>query len=282
MDVKEFLYFYRVVNWKDKINSIRPALYTIFGYIMAGIFMPDIIVLNTLCIAGILIFSYTINDYFDWKIHGETNFLSTQIMNEKISEKIALIYSFIPLILCIPVFFIFPPMSTISKVLLILIFLVTTFYSLPPLRLKEKDYVSFVTPPLVMTLMYLQGVTSLENLSTPVFLLGILIFIYHLYIEAIHVYADWCSEEDYKKIKDRKSLNTMLRTFPLISIILSIMFSIFNRWFLVTTFFGIVRSIETVRITHATIKEIRKNFFSPVWSLYEFAIYGIIGMMGFF
>lgn len=156
---KEFLYFYRILNWKNKVSGIRPIGYTIFGYLMAGNFYFLVIFLNTIAIFSVLIFCYGINDYFDWKFQREENFLSFVIKKKKIEEKEALVYYFLPLIFLIPLF------SVINKYSLIIFligFFLIFFYSAPPFRFKKTKFFGFILPPLAVSLLFLEGYSVLE------------------------------------------------------------------------------------------------------------------------
>jgi len=69
----------------------------------------------------------------------------------------------------------------------------------------------------------------------------------------------------------------LLHLFPLLSFLSAVVFSFYNILFLITVFFSVIRLFALRKFDTAEILRIRKNIFSPIWSIYEFAIYGIIG-----
>ncbi|MCK4527773.1 hypothetical protein KAW18_10420 [candidate division WOR-3 bacterium] len=281
MKPKEFLYFYRVINWEKKISGVRPIGYTFLGYMMAGVFKPVPIFLNTIVISAALIFWYSINDYFDWKIQKERNYLGTKI-EEGLSEKRILFYCFLPLLFLSPLFFIINRNNISSLLLLLIILLFTTFYSSPPFRFKQNKIVGIIIPPIGASILFLQAYCLSRNPGINIILLAILICLFQLYLETLHIMNDFLYEEETKKIKDLKNVSRLLRNLPLISLVVSLGFAIINPLFLITSAFSIVRFITIRRVTLKNIQRVRANFFSPIWSLYEFGIYGILGTLHLF
>jgi hypothetical protein len=277
---RELLYFYRILNWENKISGARPIGYTIFGYLMVGSFVFLPLFLNTLAIFGALIFCYGLNDYFDWKIQKEKNFLSEKIKNKELTEKKALVLYCLPLLFFIPFFLIAP---TFSLIIFGTGFLLILFYSLAPLRFKKRKILGFILPPIAALLLFLEGYSILGNFNLNIFLLAVLIFIFHCYLEALHVLEDSTVKEETKKIKNTKSVVTLIKTLLIISFVVSLVFSFFNPLFLITSFFSLVR-LSTIRKINIIkkIKALRRNIFSFQWSLYEFLIYALLGMLKIF
>lgn len=277
---KELLYFYRILNWENKISGARPIGYLFLGYLIAGNFDFLLIFLNTFAIFGVLIFCYGMNDYFDWKIQKEKNFLSYKLKKKEITDKEALKYYFLPLAFCIPFFII---ASKISLIIFLMGFLFILFYSVRPIRFKKIKFLGFIFPPLAVSLLFLEGYSILGIFNIDVYLLAILIFIFQCYLEAFHVLEDSKIKEETKKIKDVKRIEKIAKTLPFFSFILSIFFSLINPFFLITSFFSIIRffSLRKVNIKKE-INRIRRNIFLPQWSLYEFLFYGILGLLHLF
>lgn len=279
----EFLYFYRIISWENKITAIRPLGYAFLGYLVAGhwVFLP--ILINTLAIIGLLMFAYSINDYYDFKNIGERNFLGTKIKEGNIGGKKAFVYCFLPLIFIVPLIFInnFFQVDILSIPLFLTGFLLTFSYLVPIFEFKKRKFLGFFILPLSTSLLFLQSFTLLGEFNLSIFFLTVLIFIFHCYVEILHVLEDSFAKREVQKIGREESIK-WLRRIPFISLILSLAFSFYNLIFLVTFIFSFVRLIALKNFRIEDIWRIRRNLFLPQWSLYEFLIYGIFGMFHMF
>lgn len=278
MKPKEFLYFYRILNWNGKISGIRPIGYTFLGYIIAGQPKFPSIILNSIAIFGILSFCSALNDYYDWKILKEYNFLASKIIQGEISKEKSIFYCLLPLILCIPFLFI-SKTGNLHLYLFIIILLLTTMYSLPPIRIKQRKLLSFLTPSIVASILFLQGFSILDKISLDIILLAILLFLYQSYLESLHVMEDSMKEYEFKKIRDPKKIFLLLKILPILSLTFSLIFSFFNFVFITTSVFSIIRYRTIRKVSFKNIHLIRANLLSPVLSLYEFGIYSIFGIL---
>jgi len=275
---KDYLYFYRVLNWENKVSGTRPIGYTVLGFLMAG--NPDFLRLLFLCLAelGALMCTYALNDYFDWKIQKERNFLSSKIQEKQLTEKHALFLAWIPATLCVFIVFVGSPLPMVlflSGVLLVL------FYSSPPLRLKEKGILGFLVPPIAIFIHFLRAYLIFNVIGSEIIFLSVLIFLFQGYLEILHVLGDSQVREEIVKIRLGNALK-LLRYFPLASALFSVVFALWNPIFLVSTVFSFVRlrALAGFKIEH--IRRIRINLLSPKLSLYEFGAYGILGWLGWF
>ena len=276
----DLLYFYRIQGWGNKLTSWRPIGYTFLGYLMTGGFRVLPIVFNSLAVLGILAFSYSLNNYFDWKIQKEDNFLATQVQQKGLAKRLALIYCFLPLLFS-P--FIFLIHSRTAIFLFIVVFLLVLFYSLPPVRLKKRRFFGFIASPLGAVLLFLQGysVLGLDFNNTNVVLLAVIIFLFQCYLETVHIIKDFFDEKEVKKV----GLETALKLkwqFPLLSLSVSLLFSFFSPFFLITALFSLVRMGIVRKVNIKNIPRMRANLFSPILSLYEFGFYGILGIFHLF
>lgn len=277
---KELLYFYRILNWKNKISGVRPIGYTIFGYLMARSFVFLPLFLNTIAIFGALIFCYTINDYFDWKLQKEKNFLVEKIEKKEINEKVILKYCFFPLIFLLP-FLILSSNYPISFFILFAFFFISVFYSIPPLRFKKRKLLGVIIPPIGAPILFLQGYFILGTFKLSILFLAFLIFLFQVYLEFLHIIDDSQQKKEIKKMSLNFSQKA-LKVVPLFSLGFSLIFSLYNPIFLITAIFSIIRFLAVKKIEIKKINQVRKNLLSPVWSLYEFLIYGILGVLHLF
>ena len=277
MKPAEVLFFYRIFNWRGKISCLRPLAYTALGYALAGHWEMPAAIGNALAILGILACSYAVNDYYDYQLKGEDNFAAFLSRSGKMPRGVVLALGFLPLILCV-----FLPWNSALPVILAGVLLVLTIlYSLPPFRLKERKVIGFAVPPLCAVVIFFQGY-FIFGLDVPqIRLFGVIVLLFHLYVETLHQIADLVGGEG-RTGSNMRRLVALTRLFPALSLLLSVVFALYNPWFLVTTFFSAVR-LAAVRRTdlEGEIFRIRKRFLSPVWSVYEFAVYGLLGILGF-
>jgi hypothetical protein len=270
------LYFYRILNWRDKISCLRPLAYTALGYAMAGYFRFGPALRNALAVAGVLAFSYVLNDYYDFRLLGENSFLAALVKKGRISLKTAFIFCWPPLLLAV----LLPTRNPAAVALFILLFLLTTIYSWPPLRLKERKIWGFFTPPACAVVIFLQSYLLFADINFTVAALAVLILLFHLYVEAIHQVAD-CVFEGGDQAKTGRYV-TAAKWLPAISLAAAAVVSFFNPIFIISVVFSLVRLIAARRIdVVGNILQIRKNFLTPIWSIYEFLIYGFLGIFNF-
>lgn len=273
---KEFIYFYRVLNWEEKINCLRPLGYVLLGYAVAGKFDFGLNLANTLALIGIFIFVYSLNDFYDWKLRGERNFLGLMIEKKEISEKQAIVYSVTPLGLIFPL--IFFKISLISWVLLFLGTGLAVIYSLPLLRLKEKRPFRLITFPFCMTLLFCQGFSLMDIFKTSTLMLGVIVFLYHCFIEALHIVSDW--QEGEKQVITQKEALKLLGYLPCSLLVISLIFALVNPLFLTTSLFSLARMrVVAQKNIIGEVLTIRKNIFDPFYLPWEFGFYALFGIL---
>lgn len=288
MNLKEFIYFYRILNWKGKISCFRFLGYSFFGYAMSfSYYYSDIswwiaCGLNAIAILGVLMFSYALNDYYDFKLQGERNFLAIKIVAGHIQEKRAIIYCCIPLIFLLPLLF-FGSLFSISLAFVFL--LLVWLYSQPPIRFKKRKLLGFLVPPTGAAILFLQAyflIGQTETSLVDVAALTVILFLFQFYVESIHILSDYFTGDEIKKIDKQKTLK-LFKILPIISLFFSFLLSFHNYWFLTTSFFSIVRILSLMKVDiEKNIQSIRKDVFTPIWSLYEFLIYAVAGVAGLF
>jgi len=280
---KELLYFYRLRNWENKICGLRVICYAIFGYMMAGQFDFLLILVNTLAIFGVMMCYYPLADYFDYKVEKERNFLASKIEKSELSVKELPFYILLPLLLIFPLVFInrLFSLNPVPIILLFLGFALLFIYSFPQTRLKERKITGIVVAPLGAALLFLQAYSLLGDLNLNILLLFILVLVYHYYLEMLHIIDDYFIKSKTGEVKIEKSLK-LLEKIPLVSLIISLLFSFFNLIFLITVPFSLIRMRAVNKIKIENIHKMRSNIFSPLLSIYEFGIYGILGVLGLF
>lgn len=282
MKFKSVLRFYRILGWKEKMTSLGSLGYAILGYSIAREFQFLPLFLNILIVFFGALFAFSINNYFDWQCQKERNFLGEKIEEGKIGQRKALFLCFLPSIfgiLILGISFKFNLISPLSATLLIFLFLLTLFYALPPIRLKEKKFLGFISVPLGGLLIFLQGYFIFGKLYFDFILLAILIFLFEIYLEILHSLEDALVLEETKKINLQKALK-LLKILPATSFFTSFGFAFFNPLFLNTSFFSLLRLFSLRNFQIEKIHQIRSNFLSLPLSFYELFIYGAFGLFG--
>jgi len=280
----DWLRFYRIRGWKNRVTWIKPTLYSFLAYTMFGIkplFVHKyikLILLNSIVVAGIAMFAYSLNDFFSAK--KEKSFIGEQIRKKNISVSQAHALCFLPLLLITGPLFL---LSNIKSALLATVLVLFSFvYSSEQFDIKNKKY-GWLVLPLSATLLFLESYFIFAGfLTRNILFLSIIIFLFACYMEVHHIIVDQSFGE--MRVLPRKKAKNLLFVFPCVSIILSIMFSFYNPIFLVTTIFSIVRTFSLRRTREKDLVRIRlsstRPFLSPVYSSYEFLIYGLFGLAG--
>ncbi len=280
---KELIYLYRLAPWGNKLRSFRMLGYTMLGYLMSGSFNLSAILINTLAVFGVLLFGFLINDFYDYKIQREINFIGFKIEEGSLKKREFFLYLLIPLFLVFPIFFIGRFIS-VSKIFLISIFaglFLIIFYSVPPLRLKERKIAGFLVSPFAVSFLFLESFSLLKQPELEIYLFVIIIFLFQCYLETLHSIKDFHDPKEITKMTLKDSLR-FLKIFSLISFSASLFLSFINRFFIITAPFSLLRLKALENLDIGAIQKTRTNLFSPVLSLYEFGFYGILGILNIF
>jgi len=278
--IKNVLYFYRILGWKEKMTGLGAIGYTFLGYALSGRFKFLSYFLNTFVVFLGTLFAFSVNNFYDWKVQGEKNFLGEKIESGKISENKALFFCFLPflfgLFLSFLSFFL-GLIPTFSFFLLVSLFLLTFFYAKPPLRLKERRFFGFLAVPLGSFLIFLESYFIFGRLTLNLIFFVVLFFLFETYLEILHVLDDSLSETEIKKLDQKKALR-LLKILPTTSLFTSLCFSFSNPIFLNTFAFSSLRLFSLRNFKLGEVRKIRKNVFSFQTSFYEYFVYGILGL----
>jgi hypothetical protein len=254
-------------------------MYPLLGYMIAGNFDLSLIVINLIVTAGMLMCVFALNDLFDFKILNEENFIEKQIKSGELTEGRVLFYCFLPLATFPLIIF----TGFIPTLLASTFLIAAVLYSLPPVRLKERKY-GWTTNMFCWEICFLQAFFAVGGIwRMNVAALLILLFIFQTYLEVIHVKVD-CEVGDIEKMKPENA-EKALYLLPSISLFVSLMFSLLTIFFLVTAFFSILRVVSLLRSRNESnvLSSLRFSslgpFLSPLYSSYEFLIYGVLGAL---
>jgi len=271
-----FAYFFRIRGVMNKNSWLPSLMYVLLGYAIAANFNPFILVVNTIAIASIFMCIFALNNLFDYWIDKERNYIGCLINKKEMSFKKGVAYCLLPL----TALFLLAFLPSISVVLAILFLGFGIAYSLPPFRLKTRKR-GWLVNPLCAALVFLEGFFAVSgNPRVEVIMLTVIILLFHSYAEGLHILTDYHLGE--KAINPEKT-KALIRKIVLLGVIVSAGFFLFNPVFLVTILFSLIRLLYLKNIDKRALYRLRfrvlEPFISPIYSAYELAIYGILGVL---
>lgn len=270
----ELLKFYRILPRKR--SWLKLLGYTVLGCTLSHPPL-SLAMLNLLMVCGIFMYGFAINDYFDFRIGGEKNFVGTFV--EKRGEGKTFFLILLPLLLLTS----FPLIPPPSLALLLSFFLIMTFHSAPPVRMKDRfGSLGYLLPPLGLTLTTLQALLLHHPIPTHHLLLLPLVFLAACQDEMLGLLLR------KKEIKNRKKIERVALWLSLPLFLLSLLFLPFSPLFLTTTLFSLLKGEGLRRIARRgfRLKE------DPLWrkmkplglslSTYHLGAYALFGLLGLF
>jgi len=278
MKFKDLLCFYRVISWRHKISGWRPLLYTFFAYAVSGECHSFLYAINTFAwVSPFLVFG-PFDDYWDFRIKGEYNFVTYLIKEKKFSHKKIFALIGLPLIFAFFILFIVRlGANPISVWLYILTFLTVICYAAPPFRLKRNKVIGFIVAPFVISLLFLQSYLLTNRLTATVVCIACLIVLFQSYAEALHRLD---VAKSSLQEKEKKYLLFAFYKLPFVILFCSYVFVFINPIFILSAVCACIRLIIIKRRPIEYLLRSRRRVLHPVLSLYDFCIYAILGGLG--
>lgn len=261
----DLLRLYRARRWGRKLPFTRFLGYPLLGMAVgpegALPSFPFLLYLvDGLAVTGILAFSYTFNDYFDFMLEGDSNYMGECIRAGKLTPRSALLISLLPLLLFIPSFLL--PLPTL--LLLFFFLLLSLLYSLPGVGINRRIRIKFLLSPFSAFLLMLQALLLSGNPTPSGWGLLAIVFLFHCYVNSFH----HAEESGGGKI--------LFKLFPLLSFFLSFFLFFLSPFFLLTTFFSFLR----FRGKEGNFHVLRSRLFGPPLFSEELLGYSLLGLMG--
>ncbi|MEM3171481.1 MAG: hypothetical protein QXL58_03805 [Candidatus Hadarchaeales archaeon] len=270
----EVLRFYRILPWGEKGSWIKLLGYALLGYALSH--RLDLLILfDLLVLAGIFMYGFSLNDYLDFLLEGDVNYVGEVA---KRGRKVSVLL-LLPLSSLIFLFF----LPFLSSLLLSSFLLILTLHSLPPLRTKDRfSGLGYLLLPAGYTLTTIQAHLLL---SPPP--------LHHLLFLLI-VFLAACQDEllglllRKEEMRERRRVERMALSFSLPLLLLSLLFLPFSPFFLITTIFSLVKGEGLRRIARRgfRLKE------DPLWrkmkpmglslSMYHLGTYALLSLLGLF
>lgn len=274
-----FISLYRIMTGK-KVSSFRLLLYVFFGYALSGRFDLSVYSINTLIVAGGILFASLLNDFYDYLKLGEENAVAAFLKRKKLNTRSVKILIWLPWIGSLFLFFLllFMKVTLLSLFLLWASFILCLLYSSPPARLKERKFWGLTAPPIGIFMLFFQALSLISFPDTKTLIIAALVFIYTWYLDFLHLAEDAVTEHETKKLSAPQTI-LALRFTGAAGIIVSLLFSLTHPLILVSVAAWTFRFFAVFRITPRLIMKYRKNIFSRIYRIEEFMIYVIVSIL---
>jgi len=274
-----FISLYRVLTGK-KVSSFRLLLYVFFGYALSGRFDLLIYSVNTLIVAGGILFASLLNDFYDYIELGEENAVALFLKKKKLNRRSVNILIWAPWLISLGLFFLllFLKVTLLSLLLLWASFILCLLYSSPPARLKERKFWGLAAPPVGIFMLFFQALALIGFPEMKTLMISALVFIYTWYLDFLHLAEDSVTEHETKKLSSSQSL-AALKVTGVTGIAASLVFSAMHPVILVSAAAWTLRIIAVFRTTPRQIVKYRKNIFSRIYRIEEFMIYVLLSIL---
>ena len=281
----DLAYGYRVKSEQGLVSGQRAVLHTLFGYVIAAQGGFGLLAVNTAVIALLFMFFGAFDNYWDWALLGEKNGTQRVIQRWRLSRVGALLFTCAPWLLILPLLHLARAwgMSLWSEVTFWLINALGVSYMVPGIRLKKRR-LGFMVSSVWACLLFLQayllsGETGLD--PSIVALCGAVFnLVYHG--ELLHQLDDQLRRAGEATHAVIQTLVARLRRLSIGCLVASLLAAFINPWFLNTAVWSIVRRASLRRLAVEDISTVRLQGWHPIWSLYEFAIYAVLGLLHVF
>ncbi len=256
MFTKFLLKFYRIQDWIKVLGLVLiPCI--LFNASPADIF--KLLFISSLLLA----YGFSVNDFFDFKCRGEENLVGRTYKKEKyITILLLLVPPLTSLYLSIVIF-----STPFSHIFFVLDFLLFSFYSIPPFRLRDKKICDIICNstmfPLIFVYSYFYFSSSLSSLF---FFFFIIFTLYFTISEIIHQLSHFSKDETSGRISTaiwlgkRTSLK-IINLIALANILFSLVFILFLPLFsIISLFFSILR-VYRINSWKSTFSQLRNKIY---------------------
>lgn len=274
---------YRLRSEGAQVSGLRALVHTLFGYAIAAQPAIGLLVLNTAVIVLLFMFFGAYDNYCDWRLLGERNATRAVIERRKLSQPGGLALIFAPWLAILPLASLAHAwgMSPWSERALGLMVLLGLAYITPGIRLKQRR-VSFFIAPLWACLLFLQAVllTRGARWHPSILILCAAVFGLQCQAEFLHRLDDHVRKGHDDRDPVTQAMLSRLRWLPRGIFAASLVAASHSAVFLNTSLWSLVRLFAVTRQSVERLSKIRHQPWHPVWSLYEFAIYAVLGLSG--
>lgn len=228
--------FYRVKDWIKNLGIV------VIGLVLAGSLDIRIFLVILTHTSFLLAHSFSINDFYDFKLMKEANYISKKI-KKGTSEQRILAFTLLPLFGILATSLFLPFNSLMFTLLFILFF---NMYSCPPLRLKRNWFFSLFINSLcigafLFLISYFSAAGSLTNKAV---MLVVIFFNYIFSTELIHQISHMKKDKKarIRSFPNAYGIKNSLKLFQLSQSIVVIMslYLLYVDFYLYTIFIGTI------------------------------------------
>lgn len=277
MYISELLKFYRILPWGKKGSWIKLLGYAVLGYALSHRPDPLPIFLNLLVLGGIFMYGFSLNDYFDCSLEGDSNYVGEVAKRKGRRKTLLLILLPLSPLVLLPFFPLLP------SLLLLFFSLILTIHSTPPLRMKERWWgLGYLLLPAGYILTSAQARLLFGPLPTHHLLLFLVVFLAACQDEMLGLLLR-------KEGMERRELAEKIVLWlspPLF--FLSLLLLPLSPFFLITSIFSLIKGEGLRRIAKRGFR-LRED---PLWkrmrpmglslSMYHVGAYTLLGLLGIF
>lgn len=179
---KNILSFYRINDW---VKSIGFCILGLTATKFLQIINPFLFFIGILQSCFLFSFLFSLNDFFDYIIHKEKNFIGKIIDKSILSKNFVLLLCFLPLLPSITILYLNSSESYLITLLLFIILSIS--YSLPKIRLRDIPIIDVICNVLFFSLIFLQSYFFVNDIIIPkVYFLLFWIVLYSFSHEILH------------------------------------------------------------------------------------------------
>jgi len=170
---------YRIEDWIKNLGIV------LIGTLFSGNFNLINTLLVGISVSCILAHTFSINDFYDFELTSEKNYLGKEIIRKKLSKNKAIIFSILPIFL---LFFLSLFLSQEVLFLIFLFLIIADIYNCPPFRLKNNWFLNLIINSFCLgTILFFIGYLSMTTIITiKTFAFSLIFFSYILFSTLIH------------------------------------------------------------------------------------------------
>jgi len=277
MKILKILDFYRVRDW------IKSLGFSILG-LSLFVINPFLLFLGLIQACFLFSFLFSFNDFGDYIVHEEKNFIGNLIRKSSLSKEVILLFTLLPVFLStIPLFLNF----SVKYLIFYLLFIILSIsYSVPMIRLRDIPYVDVICNTTFFFLIFIQSYFFLNTeFNVKVF--------FFLFWAAFHSFSHEIIHQISHFLKDKKSgrISTVIligrrRSIFLLKFIflIPIMFGVlmFLLFSGLRAFAGIMILFNFIRLFYIRKINMKSNFEklrNRLWGSFEGGLYFIFNML---
>jgi 4-hydroxybenzoate polyprenyltransferase len=270
---------YRAKDW------IKSLGFCLLGLNLGFVQYPPLLFLGL--IQSILLFSFlfSFNDFFDYIIHKEKNYIGKIIAESILPKELVFLLCLLPLILSvIPLFLKF----SVEYIILYSLFITLSIsYSLPKVRLRDIPFIDIICNVFFFSLIFLQSYFFLNSIATPkVYFLLFWIIFYIFSHEILHQIYHFNRDRESGRLttaillRKKRSINLLKFSFLLPIIFGVLVYSSFPNLEIFAVIMILFSFLRFFYIYSFNEKSDFKKLRNGLYGIFEGGLYFILNFLG--